>query len=307
MKIVSIDKVKLLPEHVEELKKYGTLVLYTSTPKNITEVKKRISDADIVIDNVFEMSKEIISCCKNLKLICVFGTGYDFIDLEESKKRNILVCNAHKYATESTAEHTFGLILNSVKLSSRAERDLRNGIWSPHNYRGIELKNKTLGIIGYGNIGKRVAEIAVKGFDMKILFVNTKSSRDDLKKLLMNSDIISVNASLNNKTRSILSSAEFQLMKHGVVIVNTGRGAIIDTQALINNVRSGKVFSVGLDVFDKEPIQLDNPLLSLENVALTPHIGFKTIESEFSVSQIVTNNIISYIKGNVRNIINTKD
>ena len=243
MKIVSIDKVKLLPEHVEELKKYGTLVLYTSTPKNITEVKKRISDADIVIDNVFEMSKEIISCCKNLKLICVFGTGYDFIDLEESKKRNILVCNAHKYATESTAEHTFGLILNSVKLSSRAERDLRNGIWSPHNYRGIELKNKTLGIIGYGNIGKRVAEIAVKGFDMKILFVNTKSSRDDLKKLLMNSDIISVNASLNNKTRSILSSAEFQLMKHGVVIVNTGRGAIIDTQALINNVRSGKVFS----------------------------------------------------------------
>jgi len=185
MKIVSIDKVKLLPEHVEELKRYGDVVMYDSAPSGNDEIKNRISDADIVIDNTFEMSKSVLECAPNLKLICVFGTGYNFVDVETADNRGIVVCNAPGYATESTAEHTFGLILNAVRFASRAERDLRTGVWNPHLYRGVELKNKTLGIIGYGNIGKRVAEIATRGFNMNVQYVNTKSSRNDFEKTII--------------------------------------------------------------------------------------------------------------------------
>lgn len=175
--------------------------------------------------------------------------------------------------------------------------------WDPHKYPGIELNNKTLGIIGYGNIGKRVGEIAKNGFGMKIKYINSKSNKKELNKLLKESDILSINASLNNKTLKMLGEKEFTLMKEGVFIVNTARFLIFDRESLLNNLQSGKIRGIGLDVLDNEPIKIDDLLLKIPNVVLTPHLAFKTEEAEFRISEIVMNNVISFIKGDPINIL----
>ncbi|MEK7119634.1 MAG: NAD(P)-dependent oxidoreductase, partial [Patescibacteria group bacterium] len=168
MKIVSVDKVYLDPKHIRELKKLGDVVIYNDVPDEIEGIK-RIKDADIVIDNWFEMPATVISAAPKLKLIAVAATGYDWIDISAAKKHNIVVCNAPGYSTGSVAEHTIGLLLRAIRLASRAEADLRAGKWNPTTYKGKELSGKTLGIIGYGAIGKRVAKIAKNGFGMRIL------------------------------------------------------------------------------------------------------------------------------------------
>ncbi len=149
MKIISIDKVNLLPIHIKKLKKAGDLFLFDNTPDSKQEAINRVKQADILLVNLYKVSKDILNIAKRLKMISVFGIGFDFIDIKEAKKKNILVCNALKYCTESVAEHTIGLILDAVRLTSRAERDLRKGIWSSRAYKGFELNGKTLGIIGY--------------------------------------------------------------------------------------------------------------------------------------------------------------
>jgi D-3-phosphoglycerate dehydrogenase len=252
---------------------------------------------------LFEISKNVLDFAKNLKMIIVFGTGFNNIDLKEAKKRNILICNVPDYCTEAVAEHTVGLILNTVRLASVAESNLRKGEWNPHKYKGFELKGKTLGIIGYGNIGKRVGEIAKRGFGMKINYINSQSDKTNLNFLLKESDILSINSSLNKKTLGMLNKKEFSLMKNKVVIVNTGRFLVLNKKELIRNLKSGKIFGVGLDVFDKEPISMNDPLLKINNVVLTPHLSFKTEESEFRISEIVMNTIISFIKNKPINVV----
>jgi len=303
MKIISIDKVNLLPIHIKKLKKAGDLFLFDNTPDSKQEAINRVKQADILLVNLYKISKDILVMAKQLKMIAVFGTGFDFIDIKEAKKKNILVCNAPNYCTESAAEHTIGLILNAIRLASRAERDLRKGIWSPHVYKGYELKGKTLGIIGYGNIGKRVGEIASRGLNMKIRHINSSSNRKNLEMLLRKSDVISINTSLNNKTFNMIEEKEFSLMKEGVVIINTGRASVINNKELVKNLKLGKIFAVGLDVFKKEPIKMTDSLLSFTNVVLTPHMAFKTKESEYRISQTITDNVTSFIKGNPQNIV----
>lgn len=303
MKIVSIDKVKLLRNHINKLKEFGELLLFNDSPKNKQEVIRRIEQADILLVNTFNISKDILKYAKNLKLIVVFGTGFNHIDIQEANKKNILIANAPNYSTEAVAEHTIGLILNIIRMASLAELNLRNMEWDPHKYPGIELNNKTLGIIGYGNIGKRVGEIAKNGFGMKIKYINSKSNKKELNKLLKESDILSINASLNNKTLKMLGEKEFTLMKEGVFIVNTARFLIFDRESLLNNLQSGKIRGIGLDVLDNEPIKIDDLLLKIPNVVLTPHLAFKTEEAEFRISEIVMNNVISFIKGDPINIL----
>ncbi|MEK7587418.1 MAG: NAD(P)-dependent oxidoreductase [Patescibacteria group bacterium] len=302
MKIVSVDKVYLDPKHIRELKKLGDVVIYNDVPDEIEGIK-RIKDADIVIDNWFEMPATVISAAPKLKLIAVAATGYDWIDISAAKKHNIVVCNAPGYSTGSVAEHTIGLLLRAIRLASRAEADLRAGKWNPTTYKGKELSGKTLGIIGYGAIGKRVAKIAKNGFGMRILYVNSKNSRQDIEDLLKKSDVVSINAPLTNETRGMIGTKEFQLMNSGVVIINTGRGAIIDEQSLIDTLKSGKIFAAGLDTYVDEPMRKDNPLFTFSNVTLTPHIAFNTEESEQRLSAIVTKNIVAYLANHPQHVV----
>jgi lactate dehydrogenase-like 2-hydroxyacid dehydrogenase len=236
VKIISIDKVRLLSEDIRELQSMSEVILYSDSPKDINEVQERIRDADILIVNTYPLSPKELRFASHLKLVCVFGTGYDFIDTEYLKQNNILVCNAPRYSTESTAEHAVGLILHASRLVSKAERDLRNGVWSPHAYKGCEIKGRKIGIIGYGNIGKRISEIVKQGFGMDVEYVNSSSVRSELEHLLKTCDVISLNVSLNSKTKNLISDAEFDLMKDGVVIVNTSRGAVIDQERYLLQV-----------------------------------------------------------------------
>ncbi|PIP63338.1 glycerate dehydrogenase [Candidatus Roizmanbacteria bacterium CG_4_9_14_3_um_filter_33_18] len=302
MKIISVDKVVIYPEHLQKLKKFGEVIIYNNVP-NEKEGIKRIKDADIIVDNWYKMPANVIASAPSLKMICVAATGYEWIDLNETRKRNILVSNSPCYSSEAVAEHTIGLLLHSIRRASESEREMANGKWDPMKFKGKELKRKTLGIIGFGSIGKRIAEITEKGFNMKILHINTQSSITDFERLLKESDFISINAPLTEKTKGMIGQKEFDLMKVGVAIVNTGRGAIINEESLISNLKSGKVFSAGLDVFSNQPINKDNPLFKLTNVTLTPHIGFNTEESEYRLSEIVVNNIKNFIEGHPINIV----
>lgn len=302
MKIVSVDKVVIYPEHVVELKKFGEVVIYNNVPNEADGIN-RIKDADIVIDNWFPMPAQVIKSATSLKMICVAATGYEWVDLNEAKKTNILVSNSPGYSTEAVAEHTISLLLNAIRKASESEKDIIKGLWNPVKFRGKELKGKTLGIIGYGSIGQRVAEIAKNGFGMKIIYVNSKTSSSDFENLLKQSDFITVNAPLTDKTRGMIGDKEFDLMKKNVVLVNTGRGATINEQSLIKNIESGKIFAIGLDVFPKEPINEKYILFKFPNVTITPHIGFNTEEAEYRLSEIVTNNIKKFIEGNPINVI----
>lgn len=302
MKIVRVDKTYLHPNHLKELKKLGKVVLYRDIPGE-KEIIKRIKKAEIVIVNWGKMPKNVIASGRRLKMIAVAATGYDRVDIKEAKKRKIIVCNSPLYSTEAVAEHTIGLLLQAARLTFKAQEDIRKATWDPSKYTGKELKGKTLGIIGFGNIGRRVAEIAKKGLGMRITHTDAFSSRKGLEKLLEESDFISVNANLNEKTKNMLGEKEFGLMKNGVVIINTARGAIIDEQAFVKNLKSGKVFAAGLDVLAKEPMDKNNPLFSFPNVVITPHIAFNTQEALYNLSRIVVENIKKYLGGYPQNVV----
>ncbi len=302
MKIVSADKVYLYPEHIKKLKAFGEVTIYNDVPEE-AEYIRRIKDADIVINNWVDMPAAVISAAPNLKMICIAATGYEWVDLQQAKKQGITVCNAPAYSTEAVAEHTIGLMLAATRLTSSAEYNIRRGKWDPLAYKGKELKGKTLGVIGYGSIGRRISEIAKNGFGMNILYVNSSSSRKDFEQLLKKSDVITINAPLTDKTKGMIGSNEFELMNSGVIIINTGRGAIIDENAFISALKSGKIFAAGLDVLTIEPMKNTDPLFAFPNVTITPHIAFNTEESEFRLSQLVTENIKKFLEGTPQNVI----
>lgn len=304
IKVACIDKVALLSEHIEDLKRICQLDLFSSPYKNTKEIKDKIGDADILLVNTKNIDSELLGLFNNLKLICVFGTGYDFIDIDTANKLGVSVCNTPEYSTESTAELAVYLMLGITRFASLANKNLLKGEWNPHKYCGNELKGKKLGIIGYGSIGRRIGRIAKQGFSMEILFVNSKSTNKEFNKLLKNSDIISVNVPLTSKTENMISKKEFSIIKKGAFIINTSRGKIIDEKELIEALRSGKLAGGGFDVFAEEPIRKDHPFLKMENVLLTPHMGFKSTQSAFRVSNIVKNNIIAFIKNKPINIVN---
>lgn len=303
MKIINIDKNYLDPLHIAELKKHGEVIIYNDIPTE-AEAIRRISDADILITSWLEIPKSLLAHAKKLKYITIAATGYSWVDVEAARERAIPVSNAPYYSTEAVAEHTIGLLLQAARLASKAERDTRKHIWENTLYKGKELKGKTLGIIGYGAIGKRVGEIAAKGFGMQILSVDSTSTRADLEHLLQQSDCLSINAQLTDNTRELLSDKEFALMKDDVIIVNTGSGQILNQQALVKALKKGKIFAAALDVYEKEPLPENDVLRSFDNVTLTPHIAYNTKEAQFVLSKITMENVLTFLKGKPQNVVN---
>lgn len=303
MKIVALDNMYFHASHQKVLKSLGSFIQYTSNPQNEEQTIQRAKDAEIIINFWLKMPASMFTKLPKLRYVCVAAVGYEWIDIEAARKQNIIVSNCPGHNAESVAEHTIGLMIDASRLSTQAQTDLRMGIWKSTHYIGFDLIGKTLGIIGFGKIGKRVAEIAQNGLHMKIISINSKNSRKDLESLLKRSDIISVNAPLNNQTRGLISDKEFHLMKKGVVLVNTGRGAIIDEKALVANLLSGKIFAAGLDTFTHEPIEKNNPLLQIPNVTLTPHIAWNTSETEYRLSKMVVDNVRNFIHGKPINVV----
>jgi len=311
MKIVIVDHIYLEEEHIEKLQLIGDLEIFKDLPKTPDELKERIRIADIVIVGWSNLSKNVIDSAKKLKMVSIWATTCHYVDLEAATERGIVVTHVPGYATEAVAEHVFALLLASIRRLPSADKHVRRGDFDWRPFGGIELTGKTMGIIGTGSIGCRVAEIA-KAFRMQILafdkYPNLKKAEEigmkyvDLYTLLKESDIVTLHIPLTAETERLIGKKEIEAMKNGAVIINTSQGRVIDEKALVDALESGKLSCVGLDVFEEEPPAKDNPLFKLDNTTLSPHIGFHTAEAAKRCTDICVDNIVKFLEGRPQNV-----
>ncbi len=257
-------------------------------------LKEEIKNYDaLIVRSATKVTKDIIAAAQNLKVIGRAGVGLDNVDLEAATQKGIIVMNTPGGNTISTAEHTTSMILALSRNIPQANASTKKGEWKRSKFMGVEIYNKTLGIVGLGRIGTEVAKRALS-FGMKVLAYDPFLSREvaeglgieiaELKDLLGRSDYITVHTPLTEETKHMISTKEFALVKPGVRIINCARGGIIDETALLNAIKEGKVAAAALDVFEKEPLPPDSELLKLDNVILTPHLGASTEEAQVNVA-----------------------
>ncbi len=315
MKVVILDADTVTSGDVSlnRFSDFGELVIYGLTDKS--EVAERIKDADIVITNKNQLNSENMKDAKNLKYIGLFATGYNNIDIEYAKKHNITVCNAPGYSTEAVAQHTFAFILAILDRVGEYNETVKEGDWiksRTFSYFPLplsELSQKTIGIVGYGSIGRRVGDIA-KAFNMRVLVNNRSKVNDEtvtqvsLDTLLKESDIVTLHCPLNKDSENIMNEKAFSKMKDGAVFVNTARGAMVDEYALRAALESGKLLGAGVDVLRQEPMDKDCPLYNAPNCYITPHIAWAGKETRIRLLEIVYNNIKAFLDGKPENVVN---
>ena len=239
----------------------------------------------IALDDHSYMPTELVAHCKALNHIVFLGTGAaSYMNIDELKSLGVSVHTIKGYGDTAVAEHTIALMFAAARDVARMDREVRGGLWTPHE--GVQLHGKTLGVIGLGGIGREVAHIG-KGVGMHVLGWNRTRrpgvTFSDLDALLAQSDVVSVNLALNEKTRGFLSAERIACMKPGAILVNTARGALVDETALIAALQSGRIRHAGLDVFHEEPLKPDHPLAKLPNVTLTAHAAFRTLEASMTL------------------------
>jgi D-3-phosphoglycerate dehydrogenase len=311
MKIVVLDHVHLGDKHLKRLRSFGELEVFREPPKNADELKERMANADIVIVGWTNLTREIINSAKKLKMISIWATTCHYVDLDAAKERGISVTHVPGYATESVAEYTMALLLAAIRKVALADKHVRNGEFDYRAFVGNELEGKTLGLLGTGSIGCRVAELA-RAFKMKVIgydkYPNTKRAEEigfkyvDLDILLRQSDVVSIHVTLNSETEKLIGEEEIAMMKTGTVVINTSQGKVIDENAMVQGLKLGKLCCAGLDVLEEEPPPKNNPLFKIENTVLSPHIGFNTVEAEARCSDICVDNVVKFIEGKKQNI-----
>lgn len=294
-------------------RQFGNVTLYESTSPD--EAAERIKNADIVICNKTIISAEVMKNACNLKYIGLFATGYNNIDIEYTKQNNITVCNAGSYSTNAVAQHTFALILNHFSKVSEYNNFVNDGGWkrskvfSPFEYSTHEIYGKTIGIIGYGSIGKAVAKIA-DAFGMNIL-VSTRTPQTDTKvkfvsidELYEKSDIVTVHCPLNEQSALMFNSESFAKFKKGAFFINTARGGVVDEQALKDALENKILSAAAIDTITYEPMREDCVLYGVKNLVITPHIAWASDETRQRLLGIVIDNISNFINGTPTNKIN---
>ena len=304
MKIVFLDAATLGDVSFAPVSSLGELVCWqTSTP---AEAVERVADCDVLIVNKIRVTPELVDAARNLKLICEAATGVNNIDLEYAEAKGIPVRNVAGYSTESVVQSTFMHILNLTgKLpyyDSRVKsgRYSWSGLFTDVSVPFYELNGKTMGIIGMGTIGSRVAKVAA-AFGMNVIYYSTSGTshcRDYpsvlLETLMSESDVISVHAPYNDRTAGLVGARELSLMKNTAIIVNMGRGGIIDEAALAEAVDSGRIAGAGLDVYSEEPLKVSNPISRVvhkEKLSLTPHTAWASIEARNRLVEGIAENI----------------
>ncbi len=314
MKIVILDADTVTSGDVslERFSDFGELKIYGLTDK--TEVAQRIKEADIVITNKNQLNAENMKDAKNLKYIGLFATGYNNIDTEYARNNNITVCNAPGYSTEAVAQHTIAFILAILDRVGEYNETVKQGDWiksRTFSYFPLplsELSGKTIGIVGYGSIGRRVGDIA-KAFNIKVLVTNRSKVNDDtvtqvpFEELLAKSDIVTLHCPLNKDSENIMNEEAFNNMKDGAIFVNTARGGMVDEVALRNALEKGKLLGAGIDVLRQEPMDKDCPLYNAPNCYITPHIAWAGKETRLRLLDIVYDNILAFLEGNPQNVV----
>ncbi|KZL90516.1 D-2-hydroxyacid dehydrogenase [Clostridium magnum] len=287
--------------------KLGKTTKYEDSSKE--EILERVKDQEIVITKEMTIERDLIEkfppC---VKLICEAGTGYNNIDIEAARERNITVCNIPGYSSEAVAQLVITFILNLTSSLSEQQRMIENKNYDnftkylkvPH----FEIQNKTLGVVGTGAIGQQVIKVA-KALGMNIIiYSRTQKNLGDpaikfvsLEELLKESDFVTLHCPLTSETKHLINKSRLELMKPNAFIINTARGAIINELDLIEALKNKKIAGAALDVQEQEPPELDNPLFNMKNVILTPHIGWRCLESRQRLINLLADNVEAYLKG----------
>lgn len=317
MKIVILDGYTLASTDLnwDGFNKLGDVKYYDRTDSKDTI--KRIGDAEIVITNKTAITKEVLDSCKNIKYIGVLATGYNVVDFLYAKEKGIPVCNVPTYGTTAVAQYVFALLLEICHHVGHHDKVVKEGKWTSNkdfcfwDYPLIELKGKTIGIIGIGRIGEATARIA-KAFGLEVIAYDkyfSSSAREvaeevSLDELYSRADIISLHCPLFKENEKMINAESIAKMKDGVIIINTSRGGLINEKDTKVALDSGKISFLACDVVSTEPIQKDNPLLEARNCIITPHIAWAPKESRQRLMDVAVDNVKAFIEGRVQNKVN---
>lgn len=312
MKIVLTDAQTVLDNIVnaDALKQFGDVVEYGLL--RYGEVADKIADADMVICNKTLLDENTLRLAKNLKYIGLFATGYNNIDIDYCKAHGITVCNAGSYSTNAVAQHTFALILEYFNNTANYNKYVQDGLWkrsktfSPFVYPLEELAGKTIGIVGFGNIGRAVAKIA-NAFEMKVIAFNRSQKEEEnvefvsMDELLERSDIVSVHCPLNKDSEDMFNSTAFAKMKQGALFVNTARGGVMVEKDLYEALESSHLGGACIDTLRVEPMEENCILMGAKNCIMTPHIAWAPVETRRRLMSIVADNVRNFINGTPSN------
>ncbi len=304
---------RVLPEEAMKIVRAGAEIVDVwphELPPGREELLTKVADVEGLLCLLTDkIDADILSAAPRLKVVSQMAVGYDNIDVPACKSRGIAVGNTPGVLTETTADLAFALLLATARKIVEAEKFLRQGdwqTWSPMLLTGPDIHHATLGIVGMGSIGFEMARRA-HGFEMEILYASTRQNSDaenhfgaklvDLDTLLSSSDFVSLHTPLNATTRNLIGRRELALMKRTAILINSSRGPVIDQSALIKALEKGKLAGAGLDVFEQEPLPLSDPLLTLPNVVLLPHIGSASIATRTRMAVLAAENLVAGIQG----------
>jgi D-3-phosphoglycerate dehydrogenase len=298
---------------LEMLAPYGEVVLHGTRAVDQGELIDRLRGAAAVI-NVRAYSRfdaELLAALPELRIISILGTGTDNVDLEAATRQGVVVTNTPGASTVSVAELAFALMLAAARHVALEDRTVRSGRW--RHVEGVELRGKTLGVVGLGAIGQEVASMA-RAFGMKVVAWSPTPDPDrarrvgatlvGLEELFRTADVVSLHLRASPKTVGLIGERELAMMKPGTILVNTARGALVDERALAEALASGRLGAAGLDAFAQEPLSPDSPLVRLENVVLTPHVGWVTTEAADRLRRMPVDNLIAFFQGHPINVVN---
>lgn len=310
MKICILDGYSLNPGDLDwsPVERLGDVTLFDRTPAD--KIVERAADADIVLTNKVPFSADTLRQLPRLRFICVLATGYNIIDTEAAARQGVVVANIPAYSTMSVAQMAFAHILNITNHVASYAREVADGKWTNcpdfcfWDSALTELAGKTMGIVGLGNTGMATARIAV-AMGMKVVALTSKSADTllegitpaPLDDVLASADVVSLHCPLTPSTRHLINAASIAKMKPSAILINTGRGPLVDEQAVADALNGGRLAAFGADVLSQEPPRGDNPLLSARNCFLTPHIAWATLEARTRLMSTATENVRQFIAG----------
>lgn len=316
MKIVILDGYTANPGDLSwgSLKEMGEVTVYERTRRE--EIAGRAADADIVLTNKVVMDREMMALLPRLKYIGVLATGYNVVDIEAARERDIIVTNVPAYSTESVAQTVFAHLLTVTNRTEHYAQQNRLGRWAENrdfcywDTELTELAGKTMGIVGLGHIGRRVAEIAL-AFGMQVRAMTSKKAEElpagiqkaELQSLLASADVVSLHCPLTEGTRHLIHRKTLRLMKPSAILINTGRGPLVDDEALAEALNEGRLRAYCADVVTEEPPKADHPLLHAPNAFITPHIAWATVEARKRLLQTAIGNVEAFVNGHPVNVV----
>ncbi len=310
MNIVFLDGHAMNPGDLDwgVFKRFGDVTVYERSDDK--DVVLRSKDADILVINKVKITDSVMERLPRLKMVCVSATGYNVVDIEAARRRNVVVTNAPDYSSLSVAQMVFAHLLNICNCVEHYADANRCGAWSAspdfcyQDMTTVELSEKTMGIVGLGNIGSKVANIA-RAFGMKVLAYTSKSQEQlpegiqkaDLGTLLKNADVVSLHCPLTSETERLINYSNLRQMKRSAILINTSRGGLVDEEAVAKALEEGRLKAYAADVLSHEPPLANNPLLQEPHAFLTPHIAWATVEARQRLFRICEENIKAFVEG----------